>query len=152
MSTAWISPSAARSRTRSRPGRITLARERHQRRRLAGNRVLLSLFVRRYPSVDRRGLHLLLPSPLRRQRSGPDQEPECRKLVRAWQRTAGRMRTPDGRHAVSAAAQPCRRFAARNAATACLTTSLVVTPRSLACWRRPRARLSGILSVIVTEG
>ncbi len=111
---------------------LLLAGERDQRRRLAGDRVLLPLFVRRYTSVDRRGLHRLLPSPLRCQRSGPDQEPGCRKPVRAWQRAADRMRTRDGQHAVSAAAQPCRRFAARKAATACLTTSLVVTLRSVA--------------------
>ena len=52
---------------------------------------------------------------------------------------------------MSAAAQPCRRFVARNAATACLTNSLVVMPRLLACSRRLRARLAGILSVTVTE-
>jgi hypothetical protein len=51
---------------------------------------------------------------------------------------------------VSAAAQPCRRFVARNAATACLTNSLVVMPRLLACSRRLRARLAGILSLSST--
>ena len=44
---------------------LLLAGEHNQRRRLAGDRVLLSLFVRRYTSVNRRGLHRLLPSPLR---------------------------------------------------------------------------------------
>jgi hypothetical protein len=36
------------------------------------------------------------------------------------------------RRYAAAAAQPCRRFAASKAAMACLTTSLVVTPRSAA--------------------
>jgi len=54
-------------------------------------------------------------------------------------------------HAVSAAAQPCRRFGARNAATACLTSSLVVMPRWLARPCRRCARLAGILSVMVTD-
>jgi hypothetical protein len=111
---------------------LLFAGERNQRRRLAGDRVLLPLFVRRYTSVNRCGLHRLLPSPLRSPPPGPDQEPECRKPVQAWQRAADRMRTPDGWHAVSVAAQPCLRFAARKAATACLTTSLVVTPRAVA--------------------
>ena len=44
---------------------LLLAGERDQRRRLAGDRVLLPLFVRRYTSIDRHGLHRLLPSPLR---------------------------------------------------------------------------------------
>src|SRR5262249_15053464 len=70
-----------------------LVGERNQRSRLAGDRVLLPLFVRRYTSVDCRGLHRPLPSPLCCRRSGPDQEPECRKPVRAWQRAADRMRT-----------------------------------------------------------
>src|SRR5262249_23468622 len=109
-----------------------LVGQRNRGSRLAGDRVLLPVFVRRYTSVDCRGLHRPLPSPLCCRRSGPDQEPECRKPVRAWQRAADRMRTRDGWHVASAAAQPCRRFAARKAITACLTTSLVVTPRSLA--------------------
>src|SRR6516162_6422661 len=39
---------------------LLLAGERDQRRRLAGDRVLFPLFVRRHTSVDRRGLHAFL--------------------------------------------------------------------------------------------
>src|SRR5262249_7592397 len=45
---------------------LLLAGERDQRRRLAGDRVLFPLFVRRHTSVDRRGLHCFSPSSLRR--------------------------------------------------------------------------------------
>ena len=67
--------------------------------------------------------HRPLLSPLRCRRSGPDQEPGCRKPVRASWRAVDRIRIRDGEHAVSAAAQPCRRFVARNAATACLSNN-----------------------------
>src|ERR1700724_2575657 len=97
---------------------LLLAGERDQRRRLAGDRVLFPLFVRRHTSVDRSVLHCFSPSSLRRRQFGLDPEPECRKPVQAWQRAADRMRTQVGRYVVVVAAQPCRRFAARNAATA----------------------------------
>jgi hypothetical protein len=42
------------------------------------------------------------------------------------------MQTRYGRHAVLVVAQTCRRFVDSKAVTACLTTSLVVTPRSVA--------------------
>src|SRR6202163_1939074 len=110
----------------SRHVELLLARERDQRCRLAGDRVLFPLFVRRYTSVDRRGLHRLSPSSSRRRRFEPDPEPECRKPVQAWQRAVDRMQTQVGRYVVFVAAQPCRRFAARKADTARLMTSLVV--------------------------
>src|SRR5271154_3567094 len=112
--------------------KLPFAGERDQRRRLAGDRVLFPLFVRRYTSVNRRGLHRLSPPSSRRRRFGPDPEPEYRKPVQAWQRAADRMQTQVGRYAVFVAAQPCRRFAARNADTARLTTSLVVSSCLLA--------------------
>jgi hypothetical protein len=52
---------------------------------------------------------------------------------------------------VSAAAHPCRHFGASNAATACLTSSLVVMPCRRARFCRRCARLAGNLSVMVTD-
>src|ERR1700730_6960368 len=53
---------------------LLFAGERNQRRRLAGDRVLLPLFVRRYTSVNRCGLHRPAPvtfaQPTTRTRSG----------------------------------------------------------------------------------
>src|SRR5215831_11233924 len=82
---------------------LPFASKGEQRRRLAGDRALLPLLVRRYACIDRCRLHRLLPSPSCRARSGPDQEPGCRKPVRAWQRAADRMQTQDGQFVSPAA-------------------------------------------------
>jgi hypothetical protein len=71
-----------------------------------------------------------------------------REELTHWQRAADRTRTQVGRYVVVVAAQPCWRFAARNAATARLMTSLSYV---LARARRSPARLSCILSVTVIE-
>src|SRR5215469_9348647 len=66
-----------------------------QRRRLAGDGVLLALLLRRNPCVDRGHSHSQTPSRARRG-GAPDREPKCRKPARALARASDRTNKKPG--------------------------------------------------------
>jgi len=134
---------------------LELARPREfdQRCRLARNRMLLALLLRRDAGVDRRHLHLHAPSHVARAGVlGP--APESRTLARACRPAADRTHGQAQRAACCEGlpSQPRRRKAPRNEASACVTISPRVSPLRRACARRVRTVLTGSLNVMATVG
>src|SRR6516165_4472836 len=98
-----------------------------QRRRLAGDRVLLALLLRRNPCVDRGHSHPQTPSGARR-RGVRDREPESRKPARASSRAGDQMnmRYEFEMGRFFAAAQPCLFRERRKAYNAAVTIAPLV--------------------------
>src|SRR5712692_3879702 len=122
-----------------------------QRRRLARDRVLLALLLRRDPCVDCR--HPQHRTPLHaHRRAAPDGAPEYRRPGRASTRAGDQTHNRRGFEArrFLRAAQPCFFRAPRNAFNARVTIAPIVRPLLLAYFRSRRTVLGGSLSVIGT--
>src|SRR6516164_6080913 len=97
--------------------------------RLACDRVLLALLLRRNPGVDRRHSHHQTPSRARRRRVR-DMEPESRKPARASSRASDQMNLRYGFEMgrFFAAAQPCLFRVRRKPFNAAVTIAPMVRP------------------------
>src|SRR5215469_7854655 len=126
-----------------------------QRRRLACDRVLLALLLRRDPCVDNRHSHRRTPSRARR-RDVRDMGPKCHKPAPASDRASDQMNSKYefemGRF--FDAAQPCLFRVRRKAFNAAVTIAPMVRPRLLAYLRRSSTVRGGSFKVtgIVVSG
>src|SRR5215469_1642039 len=126
-----------------------------QRRRLACDRVLLALLLRRNPGVDNRHFHRRTPSRAR-PRGVRDMGPKCRKPARV----SGRASDPrNSKYEFEMgrffdAAQPCLFRVRRKAFNAAVTIAPMVRPRLLAYLRRSSTVRGGSFKVtgIVVSG
>src|SRR5450631_2701609 len=122
-----------------------------QRRRLARDRLLLALLLRRNPRVDRRQLHAYSPLTVR-QRGARAPEPGCRRPVRALSRAVGQRHSRDElrRSVRLCAAQPCRLTDVRKASRARVTIDPMVSPLLFAYARNARTVLGVSFNVMGT--